>query len=112
MKELQEQRTAAALELSGLTQKVGKLHPAYVEAQNRIAHIEDDMKAIESSDAAPAAFLPAGQYFTQAEPILTPTSPKRFIILVMGLFGALGIGILAALLAGPLGALWKNWSRG
>lgn len=109
LKELLEQRTAATLELSALTQKVGILHPMYIEAQNRVDHIDAEMKGVEASEADPAKFLPAGQYLTLAEPILTPTGPKRFIILVMGLFAALGLGILAALLADPVRGLLRSW---
>jgi len=108
LKELLELRTAAIAELAALSQKVGTLHPQYLDAQARIDHLEGEMKAVQASDADPAKFLPAGQYLTLAEPIMTPTGPKRFVIMVLGLFGALGLGLLAALAVDPLRNLWRS----
>ena len=95
-------RVFAKRELVNLSETLGELHPKYVLTQARIEHLDGEIAALSKSDADPAGFQLPGQHITLAEPIMVPTSPKRFALLILGFGVSLGLGILSALLADRL----------
>jgi len=99
LRELGEQRGSAVRELVNLSETLGSLHPKYALMHARIEHLDNEINAVGKADADPAKFQLPGQYLTLAEPIMIPTSPKRFPILALGFGASLGLGVLLALLA-------------
>lgn len=100
LKELTDKWSAAVREFVAVSEAFGERHPRYIQTKGRVDHLESQIDAVEKMDARPENLLLAGQFLTLAEPVLTPSgTKKRLLVLAIGLCLAVGLGILAALLA-------------